>query len=197
MKTIDIKGKPYVCVNERIKEFRAQYPDWSLESELVSVSEETCIIKATIKNEDGIIKATGYAQEDRNNKMSMVNKTSYIENCETSAWGRALGNLGIGIDASIASAEEVITAIASQNNIPATNNPIPPIKSVTDDCVTSDGDYVLTSGKYQGSTIRKVHSIDKGYLDFIVSKNFEPTASKVRGFYKEIDDEIRNEECPF
>jgi hypothetical protein len=44
----------------------------------------------------------------------MINKTSYIENCETSAWGRALGNLGYGIQTSIASAEEVEMAIAKQ-----------------------------------------------------------------------------------
>jgi ssDNA-binding Zn-finger/Zn-ribbon topoisomerase 1 len=44
----------------------------------------------------------------------MINKTSFVENCETSAWGRALGNLGIGIDDSIASAEEVDMAIKKQ-----------------------------------------------------------------------------------
>ena len=46
----------------------------------------------------------------------MVNKTSYIENCETSAWGRALGNLGIGINESIASAEEVVSAVNEEKN---------------------------------------------------------------------------------
>ena len=45
---------------------------------------------------------------------TFINKTSYIENCETSAWGRALGNLGIGIDTSIASAEEVQNAVLNQ-----------------------------------------------------------------------------------
>ena len=46
---------------------------------------------------------------------TFINKTSYIENCETSAWGRALGNLGIGIDTSIASAEEVQNAVLNQS----------------------------------------------------------------------------------
>ena len=104
LKTVDIKGKPYVEVNERIKYFRENYQDYSLESELVSNENGVCIVKAIIKNPNGVVKATGYAYEKEGS--SFINKTSYIENCETSAWGRALGNFGIGIDTSIASADE-------------------------------------------------------------------------------------------
>jgi hypothetical protein len=112
MNSINIKGKNYVMVNERIKFFREKYQGWSLTSDIVNLTEDTCVIKATICDENGVIKATGYAQEDRTS--SMINKTSFVENCETSAWGRALGNLGIGIDDSIASAEEVDMAIKKQ-----------------------------------------------------------------------------------
>ena len=112
MKTIDVKGKPYVEVNERIKHFRANYENWALESEIVSLENGVCVIKATVKNPEGVIKATGYAYEKENS--TSINKTSYIENCETSAWGRALGNLGIGIDTSVASAEEVLNAQLNQ-----------------------------------------------------------------------------------
>lgn len=112
MKGINIKGKNYIMVNERIKYFREKYQNWSLTSEIVELNENSCVIKATICDENGVIKATGFAQEDRTS--SMINKTSFVENCETSAWGRALGNLGIGIDDSIASAEEVDLAIKKQ-----------------------------------------------------------------------------------
>ena len=112
MKGISIKGKNYIMVNERIKFFRENYKGWSLTSELVNLTEDNCIIKAIITDENGVIRATGYAQEDRTS--SIINKTSFVENCETSAWGRALGNLGIGIDDSIASAEEVDMAIKKQ-----------------------------------------------------------------------------------
>ena len=114
MKTIDIKGKPYIEVNERIKAFRSdeRFKNYSLESDIVQLENGVCTIKAIIKDENGRIIATGYAQEKENS--SFINKTSYIENCETSAWGRALGNLGIGIDTSIASAEEVLNAMANQ-----------------------------------------------------------------------------------
>ena len=107
MKSINIKGKNYVMVNERISFFRTneEYKGWSLTSEIINLTEDSCIIRAVVTDDKGVIRATGYAQEDRTS--SMINKTSFVENCETSAWGRALGCLGIGIQDSIASAEEV------------------------------------------------------------------------------------------
>ena len=114
MKTVDIKGKPYVEVNERIKYFRKNYKGWAMISEIVSNEGGVCVMKAVIFDENGVIKATGYAYEKENS--TFINKTSYIENCETSAWGRALANLGIGIDAAVSSADETQNAINNQNN---------------------------------------------------------------------------------
>ena len=116
MKTVDIKGKKYVEVNERVKYFRENYAGWSLTSEIVSLQDGVCVIKATIRDDSGREMATGLAYEKEDS--SFINKTSFIENCETSAWGRALGNLGIGIDASIASADEVENAQLNQNEKP-------------------------------------------------------------------------------
>lgn len=93
-----------------------------METELISYDDQSCIIRAVAKNPDGRIMAVGHAQEDRSS--SMINKTSYIENGESSAWGRCLANLGIGIETSIASAEEVDMAIAKQN-LPARPQPAP------------------------------------------------------------------------
>jgi hypothetical protein len=56
-------------------------------------------MKASIFDKNDRLIATGTAYEKESS--SFINKTSFIENCETSAWGRALGNLGIGIDNSI------------------------------------------------------------------------------------------------
>jgi len=116
MKKINIKGKDYVPVNERVIHFRENYPNHKLTSEIVELSEGVCIIKAEILNEQNEVIATGLAYEKENS--TFINKTSYIENCETSAWGRALGNLGIGIGTSIASSEEVGNAIKQQDDEP-------------------------------------------------------------------------------
>lgn len=114
LKTVSIKGRQYVEVNERLKYFRENYKDYSLETEIISIENGVCIMKAIIRDPEGVIKATGVAYEKENS--TFINKTSYIENCETSAWGRALGCFGIGIDGSVASAEEVTNAINNQNN---------------------------------------------------------------------------------
>ena len=117
METINIKGKEYITVNERIKHFRTILPLWSMTTEIIRLDNEVVVMKAIIKNEEGRIIAEGTAFEKAGS--SFINKTSYIENCETSAWGRALGNLGIGIDTSVASAEEVTNAINNQGAKPA------------------------------------------------------------------------------
>lgn len=115
MKAINIKGKDYITVNERIQYFRENFPDLSLETEIVELNDKFVVLKALIKEKDGRIIATGLAREV--NGDSYINKTSYVENAETSAWGRALACLGIGIDTSMASAEEVANAIKNQSGI--------------------------------------------------------------------------------
>lgn len=112
MKTVNIKGTEYVEVNERVKYFIKEYVGWSIETELLSNEEGVCVFKAIIKDENGRIVSTGHAYEKESS--SFINKTSYIENCETSAVGRALGFLGIGIDTSIASSDEVANAVRNQ-----------------------------------------------------------------------------------
>lgn len=145
MKTINIKNKPYVPVNERVKEFRATYPDYSLVSEIVELTDDVCTIMAKVMDSYGNVKATGIAREERDDKTSMVNKTSYVENCETSAWGRALGNFGIGIDESIASADEVARAIEQQGS--QTQNNERKAKTEQPDELTLDKAYALTTTK--------------------------------------------------
>lgn len=117
MRTIDIKGKKYVQVNERLKWFRENVDGYGLITEIIQLDENSCTMQAKIVSKDGFVVAMGTAHEERDDKASMVNKTSYVENCETSAWGRALGNFGIGIDESIATADEVLRAIAKQDQI--------------------------------------------------------------------------------
>lgn len=109
--TTNIKGKEYAEVNQRIKAFRMVYPTGSIITDIVELENGICTIKATVKDGDNIL-GTGYAQEKE--ASSYINKTSYIENCETSAVGRALGMCGFGIDTSVCSAEELMNALNNQ-----------------------------------------------------------------------------------
>ena len=112
LSTTDIKGQGYVLVNERVTAFRMLYPEGSITTEIIDMHDDIVVMKATISDGEKIL-ATGTAYERE--ASTFINRTSYIENCETSCVGRAIGFLGLGIDTSIASYEEVQTAITNQN----------------------------------------------------------------------------------
>lgn len=116
MKTINIKGKNYITVNERLKHFRTEptFKAWQINEQLVHIDEKEGIFKVTICDTKGVEMASAHSQEYRDS--SYINKTSFVENGFTSALGRALGYLGIGIDTSIASANEVQNAVKNQDN---------------------------------------------------------------------------------
>lgn len=115
LETIEVKGgKKYAMVNERVKAFRSICPGGQIVTEIIHVGEDNITIRAAVMV-DGETLATGTAYEEKGS--SYINKTSHVENCETSAIGRALGFLGIGIDDSMASADEVANAICQQNEI--------------------------------------------------------------------------------
>ena len=113
--TTTIQGKEYAEVNQRIKAFRMVYPTGSILTEMLSNENGVCVFLAIVsftENGERIVLGKGHAYEKENS--TFINKTSYIENCETSAVGRALGMAGFGIDTSVASYEEVATAMANQ-----------------------------------------------------------------------------------
>lgn len=137
-----IKGKDYAEVPARIDAFRQLYPDGSITTELLSNSDGVCVFKATVADGAGHILGTGHAYEKEGS--TFINKTSYIENCETSAVGRALGMLGIGIKTSLASYEEVANAQLQQNNAPTGISYPPDAKTARDKIVYLAGQMGLT-----------------------------------------------------
>lgn len=110
--TVKIHGKEYKTVALRIQEFREKHPDFTIQTELVEANDTLVVMKATISMGPQVI-ATGYAEEVRT--ASKINRTSALENAETSAVGRALAFFGLG-GSEIASADEVANAISQQNS---------------------------------------------------------------------------------
>ena len=165
MKKIDIKGKDYIPVNERIIYFRTkeEYKGWSFLTEIVSIEEGTVLMNTTVYDEKGVAKSNGFASEKDGS--SFINKTSYIENCETSSVGRALGNLGIGVDTSVASFEEVANAITQQNE-PTTKPTAKPKKEY------SNNDEMVAEGVKRGIAMLE-HKCDKAGDDSgVIKKQF-------------------------
>ena len=110
--TISIHGKDYATVALRLAVARRNLgAKLRIETEIVSIDKDTVVCKATVTVGGNVI-ATGLAEEKRS--ASRINQTSALENCETSAVGRALAFCGITND-TIASAEEVAAAIEQQD----------------------------------------------------------------------------------
>ena len=118
---INLRGREYKTVALRVAEFRAQFPivdGWAIVTEPVTVTEAVVVFKASVVDPTGRLVATGYAEEERSTRG--VNSTSALENCETSAVGRALAACGFA-GQEYASADELANALGKQRTkTPAT-----------------------------------------------------------------------------
>lgn len=110
LNTVNIKGKPYVLVSDRVAYFNKHFPNGSITTQLISETDAKEVVMKAIINPDVSKERcfTGYSQAVKGE--GYINQTSALENAETSAVGRALGFMGIGVIDSIASADEMVKA---------------------------------------------------------------------------------------
>jgi len=128
---VSIHGKEYKTVAKRVQEFRESviYKGWSIMTDVVKIDDDQVLVKAQIINPESKIVATGHGHEFR--AASQINRTSYVENAETSAIGRALACLGLG-GTEFASADEVANAIHQQKTVHAPTQSITPTAGALD-----------------------------------------------------------------
>lgn len=142
---IKIHGKEYVTVNERLDDFLHENPKATIDTILASTDQivdtatgDMCnryIVHAKVLPnpiEEPEIYYTGYAEERDNN--GFINKTSALENAETSALGRALAFAGYGSASSIASGEEVIRAKQVQEKFQPTTTSLDKLDRAMNKC---------------------------------------------------------------
>lgn len=186
-------GKKYVMVTERIKAFREICPNGAIDTAILSMENGIVTIQAKIYDENDHLLASGLAQEKE--KSSFINKTSYVENCETSAVGRALGMLGIGVDESMASAEEVANAIKNQNGDESESASTSDSKESTIDECKVLRQKIIAYGKEHGMSAHEIakdyHINDSSTLSELQSAyddltKEEPTAEK----FEEIEEDV-------
>jgi|SaaInlV_120m_DNA_3_1039746.scaffolds.fasta_scaffold04061_6 hypothetical protein len=143
-----IHNKSYLTVARRINDFREAHPQYGIHTNVLSVDADSVLVKATITDEAGRELSSGIAEEVRT--ASKINRTSAVENCETSAVGRALAFFGMA-GTEIASADEVAGAISQQNeteilaplinHMEAVRDNLPSIAVVKDSIATGDFNY--------------------------------------------------------
>jgi hypothetical protein len=130
----------YEPVEVRLEKFIKDHPSFRIATELEVVEASRYIVKAYLfKNaEDGVAWATGYAEETVTSRG--VNQTSALENCETSAIGRALANAGYAPKGKRPSREEMSKVVAAK-----------PVKPAVAEVKPDDQDYWTTPvGEYRG-----------------------------------------------
>lgn len=139
-KAIQIQGKDYVLVADRIIYFNEQYPNGSITTELISDPEsDQVIVKATILPVAEEVRTfTGYSQAVKG--AGFINKTAALENAETSAVGRALAMMGIGVIDSIASADEINKAKGTDGDLAKKKAEV--VKLLRDNGITDSQDML-------------------------------------------------------
>lgn len=164
LKTIPIKGKNYATVNERLKAWKEIDPECPIKTEwlVLDFTQGVACCRVSIYDSNGQHLADGTAYERE--QSSYINKTSFIENCETSAVGRALGFVGIGIDESICSANELENALESQNNL-ASDNEREKFKALCKDKGLNPTDVLRQIGWRSGNMTKEQYSDAVKYID--------------------------------
>jgi hypothetical protein len=158
----------YVPVAERLERFYERFPDGRVITHIIEHNSESgfVLMRAEVYRspDDAQPAATGHAFEVRGE--SYVNKTSYIENCETGSVGRALALLGFEVKRGIASREELEKtsrmttdkAARASNAAPAaTPIPAPAAAAPTEKSLNLDAEILQSAGAlgYDAAKVRK------------------------------------------
>jgi hypothetical protein len=167
---IDMKGKDYLQVAQRLVWFREELPKWRIETELFRLEEKYAIAKATIRNESGDIMATAHKREDAGHF------GDFIEKAETGALGRCLAYVGYGTQFCADELDEAQRIVdAPIESKPAAKAAKPLVKSVApvkpaQEVQSESGEYRVTFGVYSGKSLDQIgEKTSKGYAQHLTS----------------------------
>lgn len=135
LEIMDLRGKAYMPVQQRVLWFREEKPGWTIGTDLVRVEENGALFKATISDEAGRVLSVAHKYEDRKGF------ADFYEKAETGAIGRALANVGYGTQFAV----ELLEADA-----PEEKGGVP---DFVDGPVNYTGDYIVPVGKYKGQKL--------------------------------------------
>ncbi len=185
---LNLRGKEYLEVKYRLVWFREDHPDWSIETELINVTDVSAYARALIRDESGRIIATSHKFE------RIQGFPDFIEKAETGAIGRALALIGYGtqfcadeldegqriVDAPVnvrsRRSENAADAQKSQGDEPTE------VQEAADQAAenaTEPGDYLINFGrKYKGKKLKEIpRSEIESYIKWLETSDVKPGTS--------------------
>ena len=170
---VNIKGKSYSTVAERINKVANTVDSYSLTTEVIDIGENHVVMKATLKIDDNLY--TGHAYEEKSS--NYINETSHLENCETSAIGRCLASANLHGSDEFCSADELTNALNNQSGskTPKKASKTPKVEEMVQTSLPSEdkpqydiNDDVITWGKHKGTNWV---DLEDSYLNWIAKNN--------------------------
>jgi hypothetical protein len=203
---LNLRGKEYLEVKYRLVWFREDHPDWSIETELMSVTDVSAYARATVRDESGRIIATSHKFE------SIQGFPDFIEKAETGAIGRALALIGYGtqfcadeldegkriVDAPVPTRSNRSRPEGSNKEVESNDSSNNVSASSEESSTAEPGDFLINFGrKYKG---KKLKEIPKGeiesYIDWLENSTVRPDSalSHQLQFLKNAFDKLYNAE---
>lgn len=179
---LNLRGKEYLEVKYRLVWFREDHQDWSIETELISVTDVSAYAKATIRNEENRIIATSHKFE------RIQGFPDFIEKAETGAIGRALALIGYGTQFCADELDEGSRIVDS---------PASPVKTRRNEkadgtnqeeseapAASEPGDYLINFGrKYKGKKLKEIPKAEiESYIKWLEASDVQqgtPLSSQV------------------
>lgn len=196
---LNLRGKEYLEVKYRLVWFREDHPEWSIETQLMSVTDVSAYAKATIRDDQGRMIATSHKFE------SIQGFPDFIEKAETGAIGRALALIGYGTQFCADELDEAKTASPPAPSKFARTKPqgkpelvVPGFRSFEeeddDDNFSPEqpGEFTINFGrKYNGKKLKELPKSEvESYLSWLESsaeKQGSPVSKQARTLRQAFD----------
>ncbi len=183
---LNLKGKEYLPVAYRLVWFREEKPDWSIETEFLSQTDQSAVAKATVRNAEGRIIATSHKEES-----SKDFAMGHREKAETGAIGRALALCGYGtqFEPEFDEGDRIVDS-PIQNR-----GPVFPEQPMEGDGHPGPSGYVINFGKWNRYTLEQIGR-DQGpeairsYVQYLIDsaqKKGKPIQGDAEVFIKEAE----------
>lgn len=202
---LNLKGKEYLQVQNRMIWFREEHPDWTIETEVKALTDKMAYVKAYIKDEAGKVLATSHKME------TIQGFADYLEKAETGSIGRALALCGYGTQFCADELDEInpndpensriVDSPVVPKSVQKTANPFQEGKEQKAALESDPGEYKITFGsKHKGKRIKDMPPTElQGFIDWLendAAKKGQPLSAQAQNLKKAFEKFMNDDQIP-